>query len=110
MEKLYSITRSDLPAGLQGAQALHALQAMNDQQKPTIKAWKGNIAWLSARDQKHLSELMCRLQRAEFPIATFCEPDEGGELTALAVHGDAWKLLSSLPKALKDCGPDLIRD
>jgi len=41
------------------------------------------------------------LQRARVPLALFCEPDTGGEMTAAAISGDAWKQLSHLPLALK---------
>lgn len=101
MDKLYIIVRSDLEPGLQLAQTGHAIQAMNDQHPAVIKAWKGNLAVLAARDQKHLSELACTLQRQGYPVASFCEPDLGGELTVLAVSGEAWRALSNLPLALR---------
>lgn len=101
MKRLYIIVRQDLHAGLQLAQACHALQAMNDQHPAVVASWEGNIVVLGARDQQHLSELFCELQRAKIPVATFCEPDEGGELTAMAAHGDASRKLSHLPLALR---------
>lgn len=101
MEKLYVVVRSDMKPGLQLAQACHAVQAMNDQHSEVIQEWEGNIAIVSAKNKQHLSELMCELQRRKVPLAVFCEPDEGGDLTAMAVHGKARRALSSLPLALK---------
>lgn len=101
MQKLFVVIRADLPPGLQAAQACHALQAMNDQHPQVIKQWKGNIVLLAVSNMAELSELACTMQRAKMPIALFCEPDIGGEPTALAVHGNASKRLSSLPLALK---------
>jgi len=101
MNKLYIIVRSDLEEGLQLAQSCHALQAMNDQHPETIRKWQGNIVCLAARDAKHLSELLCDLGRRGYTISSFCEPDVGGELTAVAVEGRAWRQLSNLPLALR---------
>ena len=101
MKKLYIVIRSDLRPGLIAAQACHALQAMNDQHPEVIAGWEGNIALLGAKNRAALADLLGALQR-RYPVASFCEPDEGGDLTAIAVHGDAWRALSSLPLALKE--------
>lgn len=101
MKKLFIVIRRDLDPGLQAAQACHALQAMNDQHPGVTRAWEGNIVLLSVSGMKELSELQCRLQRSKIPVATFSEPDIGGEPTSMAVHGMAWKQLSCLPLALR---------
>jgi hypothetical protein len=101
MKKLFVIIRQDIEPGLQAAQACHAVQAMNDQHPDVIRSWDGNIVLLGVSGMKELSELQCRLQRLRVPLASFCEPDLGGEPTSLAVHGDAWRYLSSLPLALR---------
>ena len=102
MDKLFIAIRQDLPPKIQAVQACHALQAMNDQHPETIKAWGGNLVLLGVKDTKELSELHCRLQRAQVPVASFCEPDLEGQATSLAIDGRAWKQLSSLPLALRD--------
>lgn len=101
MKKLFIVVRSDLSPGLQAAQACHAVQAMNDQHPEVTRTWEGNIVLLAVRSAQELSELQCRLLRSRTPLAVFCEPDVGGEPTAMAVHGSAWRALSSLPLALR---------
>lgn len=101
MKKLFIVLRRDLNPGLQAAQACHALQAMNDQHPEVVARWEGNIVLVSCSGMLELSELVCSLQRARVPVALFCEPDTGGEITAAAVAGEAWKQLSQLPLALK---------
>lgn len=101
MKKLFIVIRGDIAPGLQAAQACHALQAMNDQHPETIADWEGNLVVLSAPGARELSEIICGLQRARYKLSTFCEPDLGGELTAAAITGDAWRQLSHLPLALR---------
>lgn len=80
---------------------------MNDQHAEAIEAWKGNLVCLCVPNMLALSELLCRLQRQGFAVASFSEPDLGGELTAIAVEGSAGRQLSSLPLAIRE--PPLAR-
>ena len=100
MDRLYIVVRADLAPGLQLAQACHALQAFNDQHPIAARAWKGNLVCLAVPSAAELGTLACDLGRA-YPLATFHEPDVAGELTAVAIHGDAAKRLSRLPLALR---------
>lgn len=47
MQKLYIVTRSDLPAGMQLAQTSPALQAFNDQHRTVASTWEGNLVVLA---------------------------------------------------------------
>ena len=80
MQKLYIVTRANLPAGLQIAQCCHALQSFNDQHPELATRWEGNIVILAAKDLSELSTLTCELSRSRHRMACFHEPDIGGEL------------------------------
>lgn len=104
MEKLYIITRSDLPPGAQLAQSCHAVAAFSLAHPDEHQAWAAgpsNIVCLSAADEGSLSGLLALGRDAGFAVAEFHEPDFGGQLTAIALSGGASRLVSSLPLALK---------
>ncbi len=106
MKKLYVITRSDLPPGLQIAQSCHALQTFNDQHPDAAKVWEGNLVVLTTKDAEALAQLATDLGRQHL-LVCFHEPDLGGALTAIAVAGEAAPLLSALPLALRGAAPRL---
>jgi len=58
------------------------------------------IVLLEAEDGAALEELVSRVHGAGVCVASFTEDDIEG-ITALAVGPDGWKLVSSLPLALK---------
>lgn len=101
MEKLYVIVRNDLSPGLQCAQACHAQHAFITKFPERAEAWKGNLVVLQVSDEKELNELYRVLQWEHYPRVRFKEPDLGGQLTAIATSGDAYKWLSNLPLALR---------
>jgi hypothetical protein len=103
MQKLYIITRSDLPCGAQIAQTGHAVAAFAAQHPESFKAWaqpeQRNIVCLVAPSRPELEQLLWRLKGQEARTAEFRETDLGGELTAIACGEEGAKLLSSLPLA-----------
>ena len=102
--KLYAVTRSDLPPGLQAAQLGHALIGYVLAQPAQTARWhtrSNNLVCLAVPDEKALSGLVEALVRESVPVLCFHEPDLGGELTAVAVSPDGARLLSSLPLALR---------
>lgn len=104
MDRLYVIVRADLPAGLQMAQACHALRAFVEAHPDVDAQWHrdggGNLVVLHARDEAHAAELEQRATGASLACARFVEPDLGGQLTAIAMCGQrARRLLASLPLA-----------
>ncbi len=105
MERLYVVTRQDLPPGAQGAQSQHAVSAFAVQQPDVHREWHQNgknLVWLAAPDLEALTRLMSALEDQHgFTCAAFFEPDFNDELTAFAVSGEAAKLLSHLPLALR---------
>lgn len=99
MEKLYIIVRNDISPGLQCAQACHAQHAFAQAHPQLIGNWKGNLVVLQVSNEEDLQYQLTELDG--FPTAWFFEPDLDGELTAIAVAGDAERLLSSLSLALR---------
>lgn len=100
MTRLYVIVRSDLAPGLQVAQACHAVAAFAYEHRQAHDAWvegESNLVVLQARDEAHLLEL---LGPAPGQLATFCEPDLNGEMTAFAAS-EAHPSWSCLPLALR---------
>lgn len=92
MKRLYIVVRNDIAPGLQMAQACHAAREF------TLKSGEDVGENLVVLHASH-AELE-RLVTAS-PCVPFHEPDLGGELTAAAFGGNARKLLSSLPLALR---------
>jgi hypothetical protein len=60
---------------------------------------------LEAPNEEALGDLARRAELAGILTARFLEPDLGDQMTAVAFHGDAWRMLSSLPLALRSSSP-----
>jgi len=104
MERLYCITRADLPPGDQATQLGHALSAFAVEHAVLHRAWHmagKNLIYLAAPDRAALEALLAAGIAAGIPLAAFHEPDIAGELTAIAFGEAARKLVSSLPLALR---------
>jgi peptidyl-tRNA hydrolase len=104
MDRLYVVVRSDLAAGAQLAQSCHALSSFAHLYRAQHDAWQAgeqNLVVLSVADENALGELLRVAMASGAKAAAFHEPDFGNELTAFAVSGDAARLLSSLPLALR---------
>lgn len=100
MEKFFVVVRADLDPGLQLAQACHAAYALGIS---SPRPERQNIAVLGAT-KAQLEALVQRVAERGDVHEAFYEPDLGDELTAGAFDGTVRKLVSSLPKALRDSG------
>lgn len=104
---MYIITRRDLSAGAQAAQATHAALAFS-QEHPTITGnWHRHSQWLvilAAADEVELRSLFFRAQEAGLPCTAFHEPDMNDEMTAIAIAPSdlTRRLCANLPLALKE--------
>lgn len=87
-----------MPPGVQGVQAAHAALAFSVTHPQLTAAWSsgGTLLLLAAPDELALCWLLADAERDGFPASGFYEPDLGGELTAVAIHG-AGKLCSRYP-------------
>lgn len=105
MDRLYIVTRADLPPGAQIAQSCHALRAFVELHPELDLAWHeagGNLVVLSVENERALERLYTHAVDVEgLAGASFCEQDYADALTAVALEGSAQKLLSSLPLALR---------
>ncbi len=104
MNKLFVVTRGDLPPGAIAAQSVHAGFAFAHEHQFEWRTWllgSNNIVLLSVPDEPALLELAQRAQMAGVSVSLNREPDFGNSLTAIAIGPAGRKLVSSLPKALR---------
>lgn len=104
MDRLYIVTRSDLPPGARIAQAVHAAFQIASESPSLVACWlrdSGNLVVLEAPDEPALVALQARAELAGIPASLFRETDLGGAATALALGTGARRLVASLPLALR---------
>lgn len=101
MKRLYVVVRSDLPPGLQMAQACHAARAFAVENPWANDKAGENLVVLSVPNELELWRLTARVSERDIMLTLFREPDLGGALTAAAFTGEAQPLVSSLPLALR---------
>lgn len=95
MSRLYVIVRTDIPPGLQVAQACHATREFT-LRHPDVDVGE-NLVVLEVPSEQDLQAIT---ERCFFCASTpFFEPDLGGQMTAVAVSGAAKPMLRSLPLA-----------
>ena len=105
-DKLYVVTRRDIPAGYQGVQSQHAaIQFMVDHPDRATEWFKASnfLAWLSVADEVELMRLITLAKDHRVRWSAFREPDVGGQITAIALEpGPATvDMCKGLPLALK---------
>ena len=105
-EKLYLVTRADLPAGAQAVQAAHALRQFAAEHPDLDKFWferSNTLAMLAVPDERALRRLLVRAEDRDLRSAAFREPDLDNALTAVAIEPspEAQKLCRNLPLALR---------
>ena len=87
-QKMYVIVRGDLPAGLQVAQACHALRAFADEHPEEERIWhegSNNLVVLQVPSRDALLQLEVNLAASAcVPTSRFEEDDLNGEVTAIA--------------------------
>lgn len=101
-DKLYIVTRADLPAGLQAAQAAHAAFEFSLRHPDVMRRWHEDSSYLillSTPNEDTLLDLANLPHFADVPYALVVEPDLGNEHTSLAVAPNAnnGRWFSTLP-------------
>jgi hypothetical protein len=104
-EKLFLITRKDLPPGQQAVQATHAMSEFMAEFPDTYRRWyetSNTLALLATSDEMSLSCLIEDAQRRGFRCSLFREPDRGNEITAIALEPAAKRICRGFGLALRD--------
>lgn len=105
MQKLFVVVRRDLAPGAMLAQACHGLRAFAAAHPELDAAWyreSNNLVCLEVEDEAALERLRARAEAAGVAYATFREPDFDDAVTSIAIAPDGWRLVSSLPLAMKE--------
>ena len=105
--KLTVITRRDLSPGYQAVQAAHAAIEFQHEHPEIAKEWNTNskyLVFLTVENEEALKILLEKIQIRDIKYSTFFEPDNGNQLTAIALEPGqvSQKLVSNLPLALKE--------
>lgn len=105
-DKLYIITRSDIPAGYQGVQSIHsAIQFVFEHPEYAQEWYKQSnyIGFLSVKDESDLNKLIEKALLNNIKFSVFREPDIDNQITAITLEPSliSKKLCSNLKLALK---------
>ena len=102
-DKLYLVTRRDLPPGSRVSQLCHAMREYVERCPASERAWyetSNTLVCLEAEDEGALRELIDKALARDVPVASFEEPDLNGALTAIALGPSAKPLVRRLPLAM----------
>lgn len=105
MEKLFLITRRDLPPGQQAVQATHAGRQFLHEHPEIERAWfesSNTLAFLEVDDEPALMRLLERARWKGIAASGFREPDRQYELTAIAIGPKGKSLCRGLNCALQE--------
>ena len=105
LDRLYLVTRSDLPPATQACQAAHAAVEFGLRYPRLTAGWhasSGVLVLLAAPDELELSRIRVDVAAAGLRAMPFHEPDLDGALTAIAVEPAGWRFLTRLPAMLAD--------
>lgn len=98
-DKLYLVTRRDLPAGDQAVQAVHAARQFQHEHPELERSWfstSNHLAFLSVPDESALVRIVQKARDRGIAVAIFREPDLGDSITAIALEpGDRGRRLCS---------------
>jgi peptidyl-tRNA hydrolase len=103
-DKMYLVTRNDLPPGQQATQLCHAIRLFVHEHPEVDREWyekSNHLALLSVPGHHDLVRLFERLRLRGVRCSLFREPDRDDEATALAAEPLARRACSELPLALR---------
>lgn len=103
MERLYVVTRRDLPEGPQAVQSCHAAIAFAIEHRACLEAWalsSNTLVLVSVKDEDELRSLASAAEESGLLMSRFHEPDMGGSLTGIVMEPRAKRLCRRLPKTL----------
>lgn len=105
-QKLYVVTRRDLPPGSQAVQGMHALVEFIMYWPQLSHEWykdSNHLCFLSVANEAELNRLVGMAARVDVAYTTFREPDLSMSLTAVVLEATdkAGALVSDLTLALR---------
>ena len=103
--KLYIVTRANLPPGARAAQSAHAAFAFASEHPELCSNWmtsSNNLVLLEVEDEPQLVQLIKQVVATGVKRAVFREPDFDDAITAVALAPEAASLVSNLRLALRD--------
>lgn len=106
-DKLYTVTRRDMPAGYQAVQSCHAYMEFSLEYPKLTRRWhdvSNYMGLLSVENERQLFDLYEAAVGAGVKCVPFYEPDVNWEMTALTLEPGAAtvELVESLPLALRE--------
>lgn len=106
-DKLYLVTRADIPAGYQAVQSCHALRQFVAEHPQRDQEWfttSNYLALLVVKNEIELMRLIIAANDHGVKWSAFREPDVDGKITAIALepHHKSTEMCKSLKLALKD--------
>lgn len=106
-DKLYLITREDIPPGYQAVQSCHAIRQFTAEHPEIDVEWftaSNYLALLSVANERELMRLLVIADDHGLRTSAFREPDIDGQITAIAIepHSKTAKICGHLPLALSE--------
>lgn len=104
MEKIYIVTRRDLPIGQQAAQSVHGIREFIEAYPEIDKSWYSNsntIVILAVKNEEELINIANKAKSQNMSCALFKEPDLQDQVTVATFGPECKKILSSIPLAFK---------
>lgn len=105
LDKLFFVTRADLPPGDRAAQSVHGAIAFTLAYPELVRSWRdtsSTVVLLETQDEGALVRLAAQARQTGVPLCTFTEPDLDDALTAVALGPTGARLVSSLPLTLRE--------
>ena len=106
INKLTIVTRRDLTAGAQSAQATHSALLFSQEFPHICQEWSKEpyLALLSVRDEFELHRLIFKLKKSNLNFSIFTEPDIDNQVTSVCIEPSdkTKKITSSLPLMLDE--------
>lgn len=104
MDRLYLITRRDLPPGPQAVQSCHAMAAFAIEHREAFEAWfqgSNTLALVSVENERELESLLDTANSKGISASDVREPDLEDQLTALAFGPEGRKICRGLTPTLR---------
>lgn len=103
-DRLFLVTRRDLPAGDQASQLVHGMAEFAEKWPAVFREWKNTsntIILKTVENETALRWLQAQAEDKDFVHVTFREPDLKNALTVVVIEPRGHRLMHGLPFALE---------